>query len=106
MRIQKPKFDIDEKIEDLKKNDGFVHQAYRLHPDDEVIALRTALAYVANERDAYRNRYRSRNEALSALARKMPEPWQTLCIDIVANGRPRWWGEGEGIVDVSDYDSE
>lgn len=38
--------------------------------------------------------YRLRVEALQSLLMKMPEPWATLCADIVANGYPRYWGVG------------
>jgi hypothetical protein len=42
--------------------------------------------------------YKRQIEALEEIYRKMPEPWRTLCADILANGWPRWWGVGEGVV--------
>lgn len=41
--------------------------------------------------------YKSRVEELQKLLLKMPEPWATLCADIVANGYPRGWGAGADL---------
>ncbi len=46
--------------------------------------------------------YQVRVQELQKLLLKMPEPWATLCADIVANGYPRDWGIGESLPDQPD----
>jgi hypothetical protein len=41
--------------------------------------------------------YKYRVREFRKLADKMPEPFKTLSIDIIANGKPRFWGVGEDI---------
>jgi len=37
-------------------------------------------------------------ESLTLFGHGLPEPYQTFFFDIIANGFPRWWGEGKGVV--------
>lgn len=59
--------------------------------------LRTVTADDVAELERSRDFYQVRVQELQKLLLKMPEPWATLCADIVANGFPRYWGIGESL---------
>lgn len=71
------------------------HGAIIYYPADGGPISRTVTAADVANLERSQEFYRLRVRALQELLVKMPEPWATLCADIVANGYPRYWGVGE-----------
>jgi hypothetical protein len=53
---------VNEEIEILKRNDPIVCKSFKLHPDNELEALKGSLAHTANERDLYLSKVRRATE--------------------------------------------